>query len=87
MRVLRSDGSAANPGELGRIVCALPIAPGCFNTLYKADQRFQETYFSRFPVRKNREQYSSILFRRKVYYKHTKSVLIDSTGVKMLFKM
>ncbi|MCL4129603.1 UNVERIFIED_CONTAM: hypothetical protein GTU68_050729, partial [Idotea baltica] len=35
-------------GELGRIVSKLPLPPGNFSTLFQADSRFKETYFSKF---------------------------------------
>ncbi|KAK7873513.1 hypothetical protein R5R35_008775 [Gryllus longicercus] len=47
--VLRQDGSRAAPNELGRIVVKLPLPPGTMATLYKAPERFEEVYFSRFP--------------------------------------
>lgn len=49
MRILRNDGSEADVDELGRIVTKLPMPPGCMSTLYKADERFKETYFTNFP--------------------------------------
>lgn len=49
MKVLRSDGSEAEVNELGRIVTKLPLPPGTMSTLFKADQRFVDTYFSTFP--------------------------------------
>ncbi|CAF1179080.1 unnamed protein product [Adineta ricciae] len=35
--------------ELGRIVIKLPLPPGCFTTLWKNDDLFHDTYFSRYP--------------------------------------
>lgn len=49
MKVLKQDGSDAGPNELGRIVAKLPMPPGCMSTLYKADQRFVDTYFTEYP--------------------------------------
>ena len=46
IRVLEEDGSETHVGKLGRIVCKLPMAPGTMSTLFKADQRFKDTYFS-----------------------------------------
>ena len=34
LRVLRDDGSPAEPGELGTIVSKLPLPPAAFDTLY-----------------------------------------------------
>ena len=50
MRILREDGSEASRGELGRIVCKLPMAPGTMSTLFGADERFKKTYFEAFKV-------------------------------------
>ena len=49
IRILREDQTEAGPNELGRIVARLPMPPGCMSTLYKADQRFEETYFQSYP--------------------------------------
>lgn len=48
VRVMTHDGTEAAPGELGRIVCKLPLPPGNFNTLLGSTQRFKEVYFSHF---------------------------------------
>ena len=50
VRILREDGSEASRGELGRIVCKLPMAPGTMTTMFGADERFRETYFQNFKV-------------------------------------
>ena len=50
VRILREDGSEASRGELGRIVCKLPMAPGTMSTLFGADERFKKTYFEAFKV-------------------------------------
>jgi len=49
IRVIREDQTEAEPNELGRIVAKLPMPPGCMSTLFKADQRFVDTYFSAYP--------------------------------------
>ena len=52
VRIMREDGTEADkPGELGRIVCKMPMAPGTMMTLYNAPDRFKEAYFDKFPVR------------------------------------
>lgn len=56
VRVMREDGREAGPGELGRIVCKLPMAPGTMMTLYNAPDRFREAYFEKFPVNNPRIQ-------------------------------
>ncbi|CAG0916767.1 unnamed protein product, partial [Notodromas monacha] len=49
VQVLKKDGSAAAPGDLGRIVIKCPLPPGCMSTLYRADDRFQSNYFTQYP--------------------------------------
>merc|ERR1719228_52694 len=49
LRVIREDGREAARGELGRIVAKLPMPPGCMSTLYQADQRYLDTYFTQYP--------------------------------------
>ena len=47
---MRDDGSEASRGELGRIVCKLPMAPGTMTTMFGADERFKKNYFESFKV-------------------------------------
>lgn len=49
IEVLRGDGSQAEQNELGRIAIKLPLPPGCVSSLYEADDRFKEIYFSSYP--------------------------------------
>jgi len=49
IKILRDDQTEAEPNELGRIVAKLPMPPGCMSTLFNADQRFIDTYFSSYP--------------------------------------
>jgi propionyl-CoA synthetase len=49
VRVLRPDGEEAAPGEDGAIVLKLPLPPGTLPTLWQDDERFVESYLSRFP--------------------------------------
>jgi propionyl-CoA synthetase len=46
--VLSSDGGSVSEGEIGSLVIKLPLPPGTFTTLWQADERFCEAYFSRF---------------------------------------
>lgn len=55
VRVLRDDGKEAARNELGRIVIKLPLPPGTLSTLYQAPERFCQTYFVKYPVRKTEE--------------------------------
>ena len=49
IRILREDQTEAKANELGRIVAKLPMPPGCMSTLFRADQRYKETYFQNYP--------------------------------------
>jgi propionyl-CoA synthetase len=49
VRVVDDDGSELGPGEIGALVVKLPLPPGSSPTLWNADDRFRETYLSRFP--------------------------------------
>jgi len=49
IKVIKEDQTEAGPNELGRIVAKLPMPPGCMSTLYQADDRFVDTYFSAYP--------------------------------------
>ena len=49
MKVLSDEGEELPAGELGNIVVSLPLPPGCFPTLWNAEQRFREAYLEEFP--------------------------------------
>ncbi|MGI9352111.1 MAG: propionyl-CoA synthetase [Rhizobiaceae bacterium] len=49
MEVLNDEGETLPAGELGNIVVKLPLPPGCFPTLWNAEQRFKEAYLEEFP--------------------------------------
>ena len=49
VRVVDDAGSELGPGEIGALVVKLPLPPGSSPTLWNADDRFRETYLSRFP--------------------------------------
>jgi propionyl-CoA synthetase len=49
VRVLRTDGSEAKPGEMGDICVKLPLPPSTFPTLWNADQRYKENYMTTYP--------------------------------------
>uniref|UniRef100_A0A2P2HVP7 Acyl-CoA synthetase short-chain family member 3, mitochondrial n=1 Tax=Hirondellea gigas TaxID=1518452 RepID=A0A2P2HVP7_9CRUS len=71
LELLNSEGEKVGPGELGRIVCKLPLPPGCMNTLYDAHVRFIESYFQQYPGyydtmdagMKDKDGYISVLSR------------------------
>ena len=48
VRILREDKSIANPSEMGNVVIKLPLPPGAFPTLWKADERYKEAYMSKY---------------------------------------
>ena len=47
--VVDDEGSPLPPNELGNMVIKLPLAPGAMKTLYKDDERYIETYLSKYP--------------------------------------
>ncbi|MBL8709157.1 MAG: AMP-binding protein, partial [Rhodospirillaceae bacterium] len=49
VQVLADDGHPAKPGEIGNIVCRLPLPPGAFPTLWNAQERFVKSYLHAFP--------------------------------------
>ncbi|WP_303980860.1 propionyl-CoA synthetase [Dongia mobilis] len=49
VRVLGDDGHPAKPGEIGNIVCKLPLPPSAFPTLWNAAERYRKSYFDHFP--------------------------------------
>ena len=48
MEVLSDEGESLQAGELGNIVVKLPLPPGCFPTLWNAEERFREAYLEEF---------------------------------------
>lgn len=50
VEILREDASKAAAHELGKIAIKLPLPPGCVSTLFQADDRFVQTYFSTYSV-------------------------------------
>ncbi|WP_119460288.1 propionyl-CoA synthetase [Rhodospirillaceae bacterium SYSU D60014] len=49
VHVADGEGRKAKPGEIGAIICKLPLPPGGFPTLWQADARCREAYFDRYP--------------------------------------
>ncbi|MGD9742166.1 MAG: propionyl-CoA synthetase, partial [Dongiaceae bacterium] len=43
------EGKPAKPGEIGAIVCKLPLPPGTLPTLWNADARYVEAYLRTYP--------------------------------------
>jgi propionyl-CoA synthetase len=49
VRILSEDGEEMPDGEMGNIVIKLPLAPSCLPTLWGNDQRFIDSYLSKYP--------------------------------------
>ena len=49
VRVLDAEGDELAAGEIGSIVCKLPLPPGSFPTLWNAEARFRQSYLESFP--------------------------------------
>ncbi len=49
VKILDSDGKEMGPGEEGIIAVKLPLPPGTFQTLWKNEKRFRESYMAPFP--------------------------------------
>jgi propionyl-CoA synthetase len=49
VRVLDEAGEPAAPGEIGNLVCKLPLPPGSLPTLWNDDARYRSSYLDRFP--------------------------------------
>jgi propionyl-CoA synthetase len=44
VQILKPDATQAEPSEMGDVVVKLPLPPGTFPTLWKADKRYKENY-------------------------------------------
>ncbi len=49
VQVLDDNGAPVASGDIGALVIRNPLPPGTFITLWQADARFVDAYFSRFP--------------------------------------
>jgi len=49
VQVLNEAGEPVAPGDIGALVVKNPLPPGTFTTLWNAEDRFVESYFSKFP--------------------------------------
>lgn len=49
VKILKEDLTEADRGDLGQVVVKLPLPPGTMATLWKADDRFVKTYFTKYP--------------------------------------
>jgi propionyl-CoA synthetase len=49
VRVLDGDGRPVRPGDIGALVCKLPLPPGTLPTLWHADERYVRAYLTAFP--------------------------------------
>src|SRR5262249_31710691 len=64
VQVLDQNGKPAKAGDIGALVCRLPLPPGSLPTLWNADQRYKDAYLSDFPG----------------YYKTADAGFVDSDG-------
>ena len=49
VRVLDEGGRPARAGDIGVLVCSLPLPPGALSTLWNADARYRDSYLADFP--------------------------------------
>jgi propionyl-CoA synthetase len=49
VQALDKNGNPVSPGDIGALAIKLPLPPGNFITLWNAEQRFVDAYFSTFP--------------------------------------
>jgi len=49
VRVLDGEGREVKRGDIGALVCKLPLPPGTFPTLWNAEQRFFDSYLRAYP--------------------------------------
>ena len=49
VRVVDDSGKTTGAGDIGNLVCPLPLPPGTLATLWNADARCEEAYLSEFP--------------------------------------
>jgi propionyl-CoA synthetase len=49
VRVLNAEGKEVKRGDIGALVCKLPLPPGTFSTLWNAEQRFFDAYLRAYP--------------------------------------
>ena len=49
VRALNPEGASVQPGDVGALVCKLPLPPGTLPTLWQADDRYRQAYLAEFP--------------------------------------
>jgi propionyl-CoA synthetase len=49
VRVLDDNGKRVPAGDMGSLVCTLPLPPGTLSTLWNADARYEASYLADFP--------------------------------------
>ena len=49
VEVLDRRGKPAKAGDMGALVCKLPLPPGTLTTLWNADSHYQESYLAEYP--------------------------------------
>jgi propionyl-CoA synthetase len=49
VQILDEEGNILPAGQMGAICIRLPLPPGCLPTLWHADERYRQSYLSRYP--------------------------------------
>jgi propionyl-CoA synthetase len=49
VRVVDAGGREAKRGDIGAILCKLPLPPGTLPTLWNADERYRQSYLTEYP--------------------------------------
>ncbi|XP_062519410.1 acyl-CoA synthetase short-chain family member 3, mitochondrial-like [Corticium candelabrum] len=49
VKVLNSKGEEVSQGQMGNLAVKLPLPPGAMSTIWKNDEKFVKTYFTKFP--------------------------------------
>jgi propionyl-CoA synthetase len=49
VQIVDDDGDPVAAGDIGALVCKLPLPPGTLPTLWNADDRYREAYLTTFP--------------------------------------
>ena len=49
VKALDPEGNEVAPGDIGALVCKLPLPPGAMTTLWQAAERFKTSYMTQFP--------------------------------------
>jgi acyl-coenzyme A synthetase/AMP-(fatty) acid ligase len=50
VQVLNSQGKTVGDNEMGSLAVKLPLPPGAMSMMWRNDEKFVRTYFTKFPV-------------------------------------